>query len=111
MTTCRELIGAIDVLRRRKMGSVLQLLTIVLLISSSQGQVVELNKNQGIMIPNESHQRVNATNNITITCVFIHTDNIQWTLPTLTKLSQKWVVWKLVLTKVTETLFLTVSDI
>jgi hypothetical protein len=99
MTTCRELSGAIDVLHRRKMGSVLKLLTIVLLISSTKGQVVELNKNQGIMIPNESHQRVNATTNITITCVFIHTDKIKWTLPTLTKLSRDTAVLKFVLTK------------
>jgi hypothetical protein len=65
------------------MGSVLKLLTIVLLISSTQGQAVELNKNQGIMIPNQKHQIVNAKTNITITCRYIHNTEIIWTLPKL----------------------------
>ncbi|XP_046637844.1 vascular endothelial growth factor receptor 1-like isoform X2 [Daphnia pulicaria] len=87
MTTNRELSGAIDdVLRRRKMVSVLKLLTIMLLISSRQGHAIELiglNKNQGIMLPNQQDQLVNAKNNITITCVFIHTAEIVWILPKL----------------------------
>jgi hypothetical protein len=99
MTTCRELSGASGVLQPRTMGPLFKLLTTVLLISSTQGQVVELNKNQGIMLPNQPYQMVNATRNITITCVFIHTAEIQWTLPTLTKLSTDTVVWKFVLTK------------
>jgi hypothetical protein len=95
MTTCRELSGAIDdVLRRRKMVSVLKLLTIMLLISSRQGHAIELiglNKNQGIMLPNQQDQLVNVNNNITITCVFIHTAEIVWILP---KLSTDEAVWK-----------------
>jgi hypothetical protein len=83
MTTCRELSGASGVLQPRTMGPLFKLLTTVLLISSTQGQVVELNKNQGIMIPNQPYQIVDVNTNITITCVFIHNTEIHWTLPKL----------------------------
>jgi hypothetical protein len=43
------------------------------------------------MLPNQQDQLVNAKNNITITCVFIHTAEIVWILP---KLSTDEAVWK-----------------
>jgi hypothetical protein len=68
MAVSRELRGVINVLERGKIISVL-LLTIVLLTSSTQGCAIELNKNQGIMLPDQSHQIVKTTKNITITCL------------------------------------------
>jgi hypothetical protein len=65
------------------MCPVLKVLTIVILAFGRQGHAIELNKNQGIMLPNQPEQIVNATTNITITCVFIHTAEILWTLPKL----------------------------
>lgn len=65
------------------MCPVLKVLTIVVLAFGRQGHANELNKNNGIMFPNQPYQIVNATTNITITCVFIHNTEIQWTLPKL----------------------------
>jgi hypothetical protein len=79
MTISRELRGAVH--QRGTISLVLKVIIIVLLISNTQGQVVELNKNQGIMIPNQPHQIVNVNNNITITCISIQTAEIIWTLP------------------------------
>jgi hypothetical protein len=81
MTISRELRGAVH--QRGTISLVLKVIIIVLLISNTQGQVVELNKNQGIMIPNQPYQIVDVNTNITITCVFIHTAGILWTLPKL----------------------------
>jgi hypothetical protein len=91
MTINLEFRGAIGVLQLGKMCPVLKVLTIVVLTFGRQGHAIELNKNQGIMIPNQQQQLVNATNNITITCVFIHTAEIVWTLP---KLSSDVAVYK-----------------
>ncbi|XP_046457028.1 vascular endothelial growth factor receptor 1-like isoform X1 [Daphnia pulex] len=65
------------------MCPVLKVLTIVILAFGRQGHAIELNKNNGIMFPNQPEQIVNVTTNITITCVFIHTAEILWTLPKL----------------------------
>jgi hypothetical protein len=81
MTISRELRGAVH--QRGTISLVLKVIIIVLLISNTQGQVVELNKNQGIMIPNQPYQIVDVNTNITITCVFIHNTEIHWTLPKL----------------------------
>jgi hypothetical protein len=79
MTISRELRGAVH--QRGTISLVLKVLIVVILTSNTQGQVVELNKNQGIMIPNQPHQIVNVNNNITITCISIQTAEIIWTLP------------------------------
>jgi hypothetical protein len=74
------------------MDSVLKVLFILLLAISRQCLANELNKNNGIMIPNEKYQVVNASTNITITCMFIHGQGagIDWELPKVPKTA----VWK-----------------
>lgn len=61
--------------------SILQVFSVVVLISNTYGQVNELNKNNGIMLPNVAERIVKAGDNLTITCMFIHTTDIEWTLP------------------------------
>lgn len=41
----------------------------------------ELNKNNGIMLPNRQQQIVNSGDNVTITCIFIHSAEIKWIYP------------------------------
>lgn len=41
----------------------------------------ELNKNNGIMFPNRQQQIVNSGDNVTITCIFIHSAEIKWIYP------------------------------
>ncbi|XP_046456190.1 vascular endothelial growth factor receptor 2-like [Daphnia pulex] len=66
------------------MGPLFKVLTtIVLLAVGRQGHAFELKKNKGTMFPDQPEQIVNATTNITITCVFIHNTEIHWTLPKL----------------------------
>ncbi|XP_046638612.1 vascular endothelial growth factor receptor kdr-like [Daphnia pulicaria] len=80
MTISRELRGAVH--QRGTISLVLKVLIVVILtFSRRQGHAIELNKNQGIMIPNQPHQIVNVNNNITITCISIQTAEIIWTLP------------------------------
>lgn len=83
MTISRELRGAVH--QRGTISLVLKVLTIVLLTSSTQGLGNVFSKNQGIMIPNQPHQIVSidrdVNNNITITCIFLQTAEIIWTLP------------------------------
>ncbi|XP_046456193.1 vascular endothelial growth factor receptor kdr-like [Daphnia pulex] len=81
MTISRELRGAVH--QRRTISLVLKVLIVVILTSRRQGHAIELNKNKGIMLPNQPEQIVNATTNITITCVFIYTAEIIWILPKL----------------------------
>jgi hypothetical protein len=71
------------VLQPGTMGPLFKVLTIVLLAVGRQGHAFELNKNKGTMFPDQPEQIVNATNNITITCLFIHNTEIHWTLPKL----------------------------
>jgi hypothetical protein len=41
----------------------------------------ELNKNNGIMLPSRPQQIVNSGDNVTITCIFIHSAEIKWIYP------------------------------
>lgn len=41
----------------------------------------ELNKNNGIILPNRPQQVLTASANISMTCIFIHSANITWTYP------------------------------
>ncbi|XP_057369372.1 vascular endothelial growth factor receptor 1-like isoform X2 [Daphnia carinata] len=61
--------------------SALRVFSIVVLISHAYGQTNELNKNNGIMLPNVPERIVKAGDNVTITCMFIHTTDIEWILP------------------------------
>ena len=66
---------------------VLFTLTVLALSWNQQGHAKELNKNQGIMIPNVKDQIVDIKSNITITCMFIHSATIVWTLPKVTTIA------------------------
>ncbi|KAI9559362.1 hypothetical protein GHT06_016151 [Daphnia sinensis] len=60
----------------------LQVFSVVVLITNTCCcQANELNKNNGIMLPNVDERVVKAGDNLTITCMFIHTTDIEWTLP------------------------------
>jgi hypothetical protein len=53
----------------------------VLILLFNQGRANELNKNNGIMLPNKPQQIVNASANVTITCIFVHSAEIKWIYP------------------------------
>ena len=53
----------------------------VLILLFNQGRANELNKNNGIMLPNKPQQIVNASDNVTITCIFVHSAEIKWIYP------------------------------
>ena len=53
----------------------------VLILLFNQGLANELNKNNGIMLPNKPQQIVNASANVTITCIFVHSAEIKWIYP------------------------------
>jgi hypothetical protein len=87
MTISRELRGASDFHQRGTISLVLKVLIVVLLTSSRQGLANVLSKYNGIMLPDQPHQVVNTTKNITITCLYMHNNTIQWILPKLSKRS------------------------
>ena len=52
-----------------------------LILLHHQSLANELNKNNGIMLPNKPQQIVNSSDNVTITCIFIHSADIKWIYP------------------------------
>ncbi|XP_032784031.2 vascular endothelial growth factor receptor 2 [Daphnia magna] len=53
-----------------------------LLISLAiEGRAKELDKNNGIMLPDKEQQVFTALANISVTCIFIHTAEIKWNIP------------------------------
>lgn len=91
------------------MDPLYKVLAIVLFLAfGRRGHALELNKNKGIMLPDQPEQIVNANTNITITCMFIHTAEIQWTLPKLPSDVAVCMGRKQLLTKIGKPIFLTV---
>lgn len=54
---------------------------VVLILLGNQSSANELNKNNGIMLPNKPQQMINASANVTITCIFVHSADIKWIYP------------------------------
>lgn len=46
-----------------------------------KGRAKELDKNNGIMLPDKEQQVFTALANISVTCIFIHTAEIKWNVP------------------------------
>ncbi|KAI9559363.1 hypothetical protein GHT06_016152 [Daphnia sinensis] len=56
-------------------------LTGFLISLAVQGRANELDKNNGIMVPDKEQQVFTALANISVTCIFIHTVEIKWNIP------------------------------
>lgn len=61
--------------------SVVQVCAVIVLMLNKCSQANDLNKNNGIMLPNVAQRVVNASSNVSITCMFIHSAAIEWILP------------------------------
>lgn len=56
-------------------------LTSFLISLAVEGRAKELDKNNGIMLPDKEQQVFTALANISVTCIFIHTAEIKWNIP------------------------------
>ncbi|XP_057369375.1 vascular endothelial growth factor receptor 2-like [Daphnia carinata] len=76
MAECLRFVNTV----RFRLGLVI-VLTGFLISLAIEGRAVVLDKNNGIMLPDKEVQVFNASANISVTCIFIHSVEIKWNVP------------------------------